>query len=316
MKFSIVIPTCNRRDILLGFTLPALVEQDMDVADYEIIIVDDGSSDDTQTAVTEFARAHPHVRLIFIRQENRGPATARNLGIDVCTGDYVLFMGDDTFPAKRTFLSERFSKHISLSDHRIGLLGYTGWYPPVENGFMRWLDRCDIQFGYNQIAENEYVDFRYGYTSNLSFARLLVVESGERFSNRFSKAMGEDIEYCYRLSSRHNMRLLYLPDLALWHHHVYNISEYRRRCSNIAIGKAELLEINPSCYDLSCSRNPIKRMLKICIGCLVSQFPTKSVLGILILMPSFIGRICHFSMVEWDGYRLSNRAGIGIDSKQ
>ena len=304
MKLSVIIPTYNRREILLRFTLPALLAQDLAADDFEVIIVDDGSSDGTGAAVAEFGAANPQFRLVFVRQANRGPAAARNRGIGICRGDHVLIMGDDTFPERRDFLSCRLDNHGRLGDPRIGILGYTGWYPVIENRFMRWMDRCGIQFGYPWIKDGEYVDFRHGYTSNLSLSRALAVESGERFSESFSGASGEDAEYCFRLCTRHGMRLLYLRELALLHHHVYDPAEYLRRCRQSAIGKAEMKWINPECFRLSCSQSRVKDWIKLAIGGALSLFPVKGVLAVLLRIPPCIGRVMHYSIVDWEGHRL------------
>jgi glycosyltransferase involved in cell wall biosynthesis len=87
---SAVVPTFNRIATLRQ-TLTALAAQDY--PDYEIIVVDDGSSDGTGDVVT---REFPAVR--YVRQPNRGPAAARNVGIRAALGDIVAFTDDDCLP--------------------------------------------------------------------------------------------------------------------------------------------------------------------------------------------------------------------------
>jgi glycosyltransferase involved in cell wall biosynthesis len=91
MRFSIVIPTFNRAE-MLGDAIRSALEQNH--ADREIIIVDDGSADRTESVVREFGRA---VR--YLRQENQGKAVALNLGISASEGDVVTVLDDDdVFP--------------------------------------------------------------------------------------------------------------------------------------------------------------------------------------------------------------------------
>jgi glycosyltransferase involved in cell wall biosynthesis len=84
---SIIIPVYNREK-LLGATLESLLAQTLSAV--EIIVVDDGSTDGTVQVATEFG---PKVRVI--RQENRGPAAARNNGFRASTGEFIHFFDSD-----------------------------------------------------------------------------------------------------------------------------------------------------------------------------------------------------------------------------
>lgn len=87
MRFSIIIPTYNRVD-LLRETLESLPYNDTRLR--EIIVIDDGSSDTTVEFVTQF---HPEVKLLC--QKNSGPGSARNRGIEAATGDWIAFLDSD-----------------------------------------------------------------------------------------------------------------------------------------------------------------------------------------------------------------------------
>ncbi|MBK7899116.1 MAG: glycosyltransferase family 2 protein [Azonexus sp.] len=92
MRFSCVIPTFNRRE-RLRVALASVASQS--VRPEEIVVVDDGSRDDTQEYLTGLQRTSPDLPLVVLRQENRGPAAARNAGIRIASGDYVAFLDDD-----------------------------------------------------------------------------------------------------------------------------------------------------------------------------------------------------------------------------
>jgi Glycosyltransferases involved in cell wall biogenesis len=91
---SIVVPTYNRLPMLLR-VLAALEEQ-RDAPDFEVIVIDDGSSDATAaTMEAHTARRYP---LIFRSQKNAGPGRARNAGVLLARGTFIVFIGDDTVP--------------------------------------------------------------------------------------------------------------------------------------------------------------------------------------------------------------------------
>ena len=94
MFFSVVIPTYNRLPILQK-CLQALEEQVLEppVDRYEVVVVDDGSSDDTVRWLQAHAEAFPHVRLFC--QEHGGPAQGRNRGVEEAHGGVIVFIDSD-----------------------------------------------------------------------------------------------------------------------------------------------------------------------------------------------------------------------------
>lgn len=88
ITFSIVVPTYNRAN-LIGATLDSLLQQSF--KDYEIIVVDDGSTDDTEAVVLSIKDP----RIIYCRKENAERGAARNFGIQKAKGNYVTFIDSD-----------------------------------------------------------------------------------------------------------------------------------------------------------------------------------------------------------------------------
>jgi hypothetical protein len=89
---SVVIPTYNRA-ALVQETLCSIAAQSW--RSIEIIVVDDGSTDDTYAALRRWQSAHPSTSLRIIRQANRGPASARNRGAGQARGEFVYFIDSD-----------------------------------------------------------------------------------------------------------------------------------------------------------------------------------------------------------------------------
>jgi glycosyltransferase involved in cell wall biosynthesis len=94
--FSVVIPTYNRK-LILEKCLKALEHQHLTngsaVSGYEVVLVDDGSTDGTLEWLQENAADFPHVR--SHTQDHLGPAAARNLGVERSVGDTIIFIDSD-----------------------------------------------------------------------------------------------------------------------------------------------------------------------------------------------------------------------------
>jgi glycosyltransferase involved in cell wall biosynthesis len=86
--FSVVIPVYNRADVVAEAIRSVLAQSEQD---FEIVVVDDGSSDDPAPAVAAFA--DPRIR--FHRQANSGGGAARNAGIDLARGTFIAFLDSD-----------------------------------------------------------------------------------------------------------------------------------------------------------------------------------------------------------------------------
>lgn len=92
LKLSVVISTYNRREALLSQCLPAILHQDLPANQYEVIVIVDGSTDDTGLALREL---RPACALRILEQPNSGLSRARNTGIQMARGELVLFIDDD-----------------------------------------------------------------------------------------------------------------------------------------------------------------------------------------------------------------------------
>lgn len=96
MKISVIIATYNRMESLRN-TLEALVNQDFSKSDFEVLVVDDGSSDNTQQVLAGFKNSGL-LDLHFFHQQNRGPAAARNLALRQAGAEIIAFTDDDCIP--------------------------------------------------------------------------------------------------------------------------------------------------------------------------------------------------------------------------
>lgn len=119
---SVIIPVFNQ-ERFVGEAIECVLAQTM--PDLEVIVIDDGSTDQTAAAVAAFGE-----RVIYRRQSNQGPAAARNAGLSIASGKYVLFLdADDRIPPhKLTLQTARLE-----SDPDVCLV-YSGWRCISEDG--------------------------------------------------------------------------------------------------------------------------------------------------------------------------------------
>lgn len=106
---SVVIPLYNK-ELIIKKTLNSVLSQSYD--DFEIVIVDDGSTDDS-VAVVE-AMNDPRIRLI--KQENGGPSKARNTGVKNAKGEWILFIDadDDLLPGAIEYFAQKIKEHMEI----------------------------------------------------------------------------------------------------------------------------------------------------------------------------------------------------------
>jgi glycosyltransferase involved in cell wall biosynthesis len=219
---SVVIPTYQRMDVLPE-VLDALSGQ-RGAPPFEVVVVDDGSRDGT----AEFLRGwRGALDLRVLRQDNSGPARARNLGVTEARGELVAFLGDDTVP-EPGWLAAHLAAHAARPERRpLAVLGYTGWHPRMRlTPFLRYINEHGLQFGYALIADPERVPFNFFYTSNLSLPRELLL--AEPFDLGFPYAAWEDIELSYRLQ-RHGLALVYEPQARVAHLHPTDFARFTAR---------------------------------------------------------------------------------------
>lgn len=188
---TVIIPTRERPSQLAG-CLESLAAQEFPAADFEVVVVDDGSREPVTAAVEPFRKT---LDLTLLRQPHAGPATARNLGLARARGGIVAFTDDDCRPS-RSWLSELFAAARSRPD---ALLGGTvvnalrdDWYAETSQLVIEIV--CE-HFNSGPAG----VTF---FTSNNSFAaRTKLLEMGG-FDERFRIAAAEDRDLCRRWKAR------------------------------------------------------------------------------------------------------------------
>jgi glycosyltransferase involved in cell wall biosynthesis len=223
MDLSIVIPTRDRREQLLG-TVRAIANQSLQDLGAELIVVDDGSIDGLAADIAGASGPVP-ARVLTVP----GPSVSarRNLGIRESAGQVILLLGDDTAPASADLLARHMALHREHPDPLFGVLGRIDWAPSVEvSDFMRWIGEEGFQFAYGRMSPGAVRAGEVLYASHVSLKRELLLQVG--LLEEQLPFLGEDVELGIRLD-RAGIRLIYHPELLVHHDHTAELSSYEQR---------------------------------------------------------------------------------------
>ncbi len=212
LKASVIVPVYNGARTLER-CLSALFNQSVPRAQYEVIVVDDDSTDNTSAMASRFP-----VRLLA--QEHRGPAAARNLGIANASSEIVLFTDADTEPTHNwieTMLAPFFADPQ--------LAGAKGTYRTQQPEWIARFVQIEYEEKYARMARARVVDVIDTYSA--AYRRELFAREGG-FDEAFPSASAEDREFSFRLAKK-GYRLAFVPAAIVYHQHVTEIGAYCRR---------------------------------------------------------------------------------------
>lgn len=210
-RISVVLPTFNRKEVL-RICLAALAYQTLPEQLWEVIVVDDGSTDGTEEFCREIALPY---RMTYMRQENAGAGAARRLGVEAAQGEYVLLCNDDTI-ASSTLLSEHLSIHLKHSKEKLAVLGE---FQPSElcseRALSLWVNVSTFFFPQQSLKAGQLYNASHFVTCNLSMRQDSILAAGN-FDAAFRVA--EDTELGARLEQR-GYKVLYHPAAKATHEH-------------------------------------------------------------------------------------------------
>jgi GT2 family glycosyltransferase len=187
---SVVTPTFNRKRSLQRL-LAALGRQTVDSSSFEVVIVDDGSTDGTLGSIEA---ADYGFALQLLQQANSGPARARNRGIEAARGKLILFLDDDVEPAP-DLIEEHLKSHAAEQEQLV-VVGPLSSLPHYAQPWVAW-EQAKIEEQYAALTSGKLVaTFRQFWTGNASLAKAHLVALGG-FNAEFLR--GEDVELGCRL---------------------------------------------------------------------------------------------------------------------
>jgi GT2 family glycosyltransferase len=225
---SIIIPTFNGAS-RIGNCLDALLQQ-VAARDAEILVVNDGSTDNTGEVVERY----PGVRLIT--QANAGPAAARNRGALEARGTIILFTDDDCVP-----MPDWLDAMIEpFEDPEV--VGLRGVYRTHQERLAARFVQIEYEDRYRLMAGLPCIDFVDTYSAAFRRDRFLEMTG---YDTSFLVACAEDIELSYRMSAR-GWKMKFAPAAIVYHTHPDTLWRYLKKKYKFAFWRVLAVRKNPS----------------------------------------------------------------------
>lgn len=175
MQLSIIIP-CYNMEHYLPECLDSLFQQNIELSDFEVIIVNDESKDDTLQIAKAYAEKHQNIKVID--KKNAGVGAARNSGFDIASGQYIYFLDPDDYLAEKTLptligLMEKNNLDIlTFNSKSVVQKRY-----PVSDDTVETTQRLDVKDGISYIASRKHRNEIWWYLIDRQF----MLSTGIRF---------------------------------------------------------------------------------------------------------------------------------------
>ncbi len=205
IQVSVVVPAFNRPETLAG-CLDALAAQKTSRT-WEVIVVDDGSSDDLSGVESTFRGRLP---LIWVTMPaNGGPARARNAGIGKARGELVLFTDADCRP------EPGWLDAMAAPFEDSSVTGAKGVYKTAQTDLWARLAQLEFEERFELLSGQDDIDFVDTYSG--AFRRSALTAVGG-FDTSFPRADNEDVDLSFRIKALGG-RFVFVPEAVVWHTH-------------------------------------------------------------------------------------------------
>jgi glycosyltransferase involved in cell wall biosynthesis len=235
---SVIVPAYNAATTI-DRCLDAVAQQTAPREGYEILVVDDGSADETCIRVTQ------HRGVSLLTQDHAGPAAARNRGVERARGEIVLFTDADCAPAPDWI--EHMVAPFGMSQApqpaaQPPVAGVKGAYLTRQRALVARFVQIEYEERYDRMAREEAIDFVDTYSAG--YGREILIQNGG-FDTSFPVASVEDQELSFRLARR-GYRLVFVPQARVYHWgHPHTVAAYWRRKFKIGYWKVAVVRRHP-----------------------------------------------------------------------
>jgi glycosyltransferase involved in cell wall biosynthesis len=228
VKVSVIVPAYNAQHTI-GHTLKALIEQDF-AEQFEIITVDDGSTDQTANVIRSFASVR------YVHQSNAGPASARNQGARLAQGEFLAFTDSDCIPQKDwlTCLVQGFIQP------EVGVvMGSYGIANP--HNLLAWCVHKEILFRHQHLLS----DFPKVFGSYNFCVKKSVFEKAGGFNVSYRNASGEDNDLSYKIIAL-GARIYFKRNALVNHYHPTKVKKYLKEQYRHGLWRVQMYAAHPT----------------------------------------------------------------------
>ncbi|MCL2328958.1 MAG: glycosyltransferase [Bacteroidetes bacterium] len=218
MQLSIIVCTYNREDYILE-TLLSLKDQTIATEDYEIVLVDNNSTDTTPVICRNFVMKNPELNIQYIHEVRQGLSYARNTGIEKAQGSIIVFLDDDAIAAKH--YCQTVVDFFATTPQAMVIGGRI--FPKFETAQPAWMPRELTPLYSTLDLGNEVCEFKrgkYPIGANMAFRNYVFQECGTFNTSlgRVGKNLlgGEEKDMFFRIKEK-KMRVFYLPEAWVFH---------------------------------------------------------------------------------------------------
>ena len=254
MKFSVIFCTYNREKYIYN-AMKSIAEQDFPSTDYEIVLINNNSTDSTESICNRFSEDYPQVGFRYFIETNQGLSYARNRGVKESRGDILVFVDDDAavFESYLSSINNFFDSYSEVNACGGPIV------PVYEVEKPKWLSHYTEQLLGGALYEGDKVkpfrNGRYPGGGNSAFRREVFEKYGlfnVELGRKGTGLIGAEEKDLYDRLTRGNEQFYYLPQMGI-HHYIpeKKLTKAHFRELTYSIGKSERIRtkgVSPKAY--------------------------------------------------------------------
>ncbi len=295
--YSVIIPSFNRADEIREL-LASLQQLDFPRERFEVIVADDGSTDNTAEVVRQAQKDYDYP-LHYFSQKNQGPGAARNLGMSKAHGDFFIFLDSDVTVPPHWLKNVDAALTAQQADAFGGPDTYRKDFPPLLKA-INYSMTSFITTGGLRGKKGKKIAKYYPRSFNMGLSRAVWQKIGGFSSLRH----GQDIEYSHRILNS-GAKVIFVADAPVFHKRRTNLRRFFRQVFNWGVARINLYKIDAKMLEPVHALPAIATLLVLLIILLALIWPafrpvfwTAFAFGVALIVFSMIDSILMYKEIK------------------